>query len=182
MQNSCHLLQCIIYGVGYRLRTSQNGVFLDFVFNYNCTKMFPRDQILGERSAILNITQFWKRAILCAKTVKSMLVFWEKNIIFPAILRFGFIVWSPLQVVTNKKWQFVSIYRACFCKRIATYSNILYTVLEIGSGRAKTGSFWILFSMIIVQKCPLGTKYWEKGRPSWISHNFENGPFYARKL
>ena len=28
---------------------------------------------------------------------------------FPAILRFGFVVWAPIQVVTNKKWQFVSI-------------------------------------------------------------------------
>ena len=29
--------------------------------------------------------------------------------VFPAILRFGFVVWAPIQVVTNKKWQFVSI-------------------------------------------------------------------------
>ena len=28
---------------------------------------------------------------------------------FPAILRFGFVVWAPIQVVTNKKWQFVAI-------------------------------------------------------------------------
>ena len=28
---------------------------------------------------------------------------------YPAILRFGFVVWAPIQVVTNKKWQFVSI-------------------------------------------------------------------------
>ena len=32
-------------------------------------------------------------------------------------------------LVTNKKWQF------------AIYSNVLYTVLEIGSGRAKNGVF-----------------------------------------
>ena len=28
---------------------------------------------------------------------------------FPAILRFGFVVCAPIQVVTNNKWQFVSI-------------------------------------------------------------------------
>ena len=28
---------------------------------------------------------------------------------FPAILRFGFVVWASIQVFTNKKWQFVSI-------------------------------------------------------------------------
>ena len=58
-QNSCHLLQCIKYGVGDRLRTSQNGVFLDFVCHDTGTKMSARVQIFGKRAAILNnITQF----------------------------------------------------------------------------------------------------------------------------
>ena len=28
---------------------------------------------------------------------------------FPAILRFGFVDWAPIQVVTNTKWEFVSM-------------------------------------------------------------------------
>ena len=31
------------------------------------------------------------------------------KVFYPAILRFEFVVWTPLQVDTNKNWQFVSI-------------------------------------------------------------------------
>ena len=46
---------------------AENGVFLDFVCHDTGTKMSSRAQISEKRAAILNnITQFWKRAILCA--------------------------------------------------------------------------------------------------------------------
>ena len=67
-------------------------------------------------------------------------------------------------------------------KIVAIYSNVLYTVLEIGSGRAKNGVFLDFVWNVTDTKMSLGHKYLENGRPSWItSHNFENEPFYARK-
>ena len=45
---------------------AKNGVFLEFVCHDTVTKMSSRAQISEKRAAILNnITQFWKRAILC---------------------------------------------------------------------------------------------------------------------
>ena len=58
-QNSCHLLQCSIYGVGDRLRTSQKRGLLDVVCHNTGTKISARAQIFGKQAVILNnITYF----------------------------------------------------------------------------------------------------------------------------
>ena len=46
-----------------------------------------------------------------------------------------------MQIVTNKNWQFAFNLGSVSGTLIAIYSNVLYTVLEIGLVRAKNGVF-----------------------------------------
>ena len=83
---------------------AKNGVFLNFVRHDTGTKMSSRAQISGKRAAILyNITQFENEPFYARKRYNQCLIFERKmpsevtlDYFGPAILRFGFVVLTPI--------------------------------------------------------------------------------------